>query len=468
MTKPSLSPELLPVEPVDPSDFVHPEKRLGLTVRRVLQTWWPLAASWVLMGLEGPAVSAVVSRLPEPKVNLAAWGGIVFPLALMVEAPIIMMLAASTALCRDWPSYLKLRRFMIWLGAGLTLTHLVIAATPLYYLVARHLIGAPEAIVQPARWGLLFMTPWTWSIAYRRFQQGVLIRFGGSLKVGLGTLVRFSADAAVLTLGYLWGRIPGIVVAACAMSAGVMVEAFYARLAVRRTLREKLRDAPLSPRPLTTKAMLAFYVPLSLTQVLMLVINPIASAAMSRMPHALESLAAWPVVGAVNYIVRGGGGAFNEVVVALVEEKRSTQVLRRCGIVIAAGSTLFLGLLVLPPVSRIVFSGLLDLADPLPRLVWETLFLLAPMPALAVVQSYFQGLILYSRHTRSVTESVALSLVVICLALAFGVLHGAVTGLYVAVGALVVGDGLRTAWLWARSRATRARLRARDALGQAP
>ncbi|MBC7292617.1 MAG: hypothetical protein H5T84_00680, partial [Thermoleophilia bacterium] len=88
--------------------------------RRILKTWWPLAASWMLMGFEGPAISAIVSRLAEPKINLAAYGGLVFPLALIVEAPIIMMLAASTALCRDWASFVKLRRFMNRLGAALT------------------------------------------------------------------------------------------------------------------------------------------------------------------------------------------------------------------------------------------------------------------------------------------------------------------------------------------------------------
>ena len=70
------------------------------------------------MGFEGPAISAIVSRLAEPKVNLAAYGGLVFPLTLMIEAPIIMLLAASTALSRDWPSYVKLRRFMNRLGPG--------------------------------------------------------------------------------------------------------------------------------------------------------------------------------------------------------------------------------------------------------------------------------------------------------------------------------------------------------------
>ena len=73
----------------------------GLSMLHILRTWWPLAASWLLMGFEGPAVASVVARLADPKINLAAWGGVVFPLSLMAEAPVIMMLAASTALCRD-------------------------------------------------------------------------------------------------------------------------------------------------------------------------------------------------------------------------------------------------------------------------------------------------------------------------------------------------------------------------------
>ena len=106
-------------------------------MRHILRTWWPLAASWLLMGFEGPAVAAVVARMADPKINLAAWGGIVFPLSLMVEAPIIMMLAASTALCRDWTSYVKLRRFMMWLGASMTAIHILMVATPLYYVIVR-------------------------------------------------------------------------------------------------------------------------------------------------------------------------------------------------------------------------------------------------------------------------------------------------------------------------------------------
>lgn len=426
----------------------------------VLRTWWPLAASWILMGFEGPAISAIVSRLAEPKINLAAYGGLVFPLTLMIEAPIIMLLAASTALSRDWASYLKLRRFMIQLGATLTVIHVVMAATPVYDLLAVHVIHAPPETVGPARLGLLITIPWTWCIAYRRFNQGVLIRFGHSLKVGLGTGVRFSADAIVLAAGFFAGG-AGIVVAACTLVAGVASEALYVHFAVRGTLREKLKPAPAAERVLSTREMLNFYIPLSLTQVLLLVASPIGSAAMSRMPLALESLAAWPVVGSVSYIMRGFGGAYNEVVVALADEPHSTRTLSRFGVGLALTSSALLGVLMIPAASNAVFGGLLDLVEPLPRMVWNCLFLILPMPAITVAQSYYQGIILNSRRTRSIPESVGLFLFLATGMLIGGVIWGAVTGLYFTLGAFTLGELFRTFWLWLRSRGARGRLRDR-------
>ena len=136
------------------------------------------------MSLELPALSAVIARLPNPDINLAAYGGVVFPLALIFESPIIMLLAASTALSKDYASYQRLHTYMMRAGLILTAVHILVAFTPLYYVVVVGIIGAPQEIVEPARLGLMIMTPWTWSIAYRRFNQGVLIRSGHSKAVG--------------------------------------------------------------------------------------------------------------------------------------------------------------------------------------------------------------------------------------------------------------------------------------------
>jgi hypothetical protein len=87
-------------------------------LRRIYSTWWPLAASWLLMSVELPAMSAFVARMPNAAINLAAYGGIVFPIALIIESPILMLLSASTALSKDWASYIKIRRFMMFTSAS--------------------------------------------------------------------------------------------------------------------------------------------------------------------------------------------------------------------------------------------------------------------------------------------------------------------------------------------------------------
>ena len=85
------------------------------------------------------------------------------------------------------------------------------------------------------------MLPWTWSIAYRRFNQGVLIRFGHSIIVGQGTFVRLAADVIVLLAGYIIGSIPGIIVATSAVAAGVVSEAIFIGIKVKPVINHRLR-----------------------------------------------------------------------------------------------------------------------------------------------------------------------------------------------------------------------------------
>src|SRR4030042_4553854 len=218
-----------------------------LTSRRIFHTWCPLAASWLLMGIELPMISAVMVRLENPEISLAAYGGIIFPLALIIESPIIMLLAASTALSKDWASFAKIRRFMMIAGVGLTLLHILIAFTPLYYVIVEKFFGAPQVIVEPARVGLMIMTPWTLAIAYRRFHQGMLIRFGHSRAVSTGTLIRLGADLMVLGIGYAIHDISGIIVATRAVAVGVVSEAIYVGIISQPVIKYELKTTPHIP-----------------------------------------------------------------------------------------------------------------------------------------------------------------------------------------------------------------------------
>ena len=79
-----------------------------LNYRKILIFWIPLAASWLTMSLEGPYLAAIIARMGQPKYNLAAYG-IAFSLALIIEAPIIMIMSASTALVSNNHMYKKIR-----------------------------------------------------------------------------------------------------------------------------------------------------------------------------------------------------------------------------------------------------------------------------------------------------------------------------------------------------------------------
>jgi hypothetical protein len=423
-----------------------------LPMRQVLETWWPLAISWLLMSLELPALSAVIARLENPEINLAAYGGVVFPIALIIEAPIIMLLAASTALSKDWASYLKLRNYMIWAGASLTLLHIAIAFTPLYDWVVAGIIGAPTEIVEPARIGLMIMTPWTWSIAYRRFNQGVLIRFGHSRAISIGTLIRLGTDILILMIGYAIGSIPGIVVATSAVAASVIAEAVYVAIRIRPVRRDELQLAPPIDPPLTYRAFAQFYIPLALTSLLTLLVQPLGSAALSRMPQALESLAVWPVITGLIFLFRSLGIALNEVVVALLDEPLSSNNLWRFTKILATGTTVFLLVMVLTPLAEIWFRWVSALSPELTDMAVKGLWFALPMPAMAALQSWYQGSLLQSKKTNGIPEAVAAFLGTIGLTLWIGVVRQQVAGLYMGLLAFTVAMFVQTIWLWYRSR----------------
>jgi hypothetical protein len=429
---------------------------------RIFRIWWPLAASWFLMGLELPALSAVVARLSDPNINLAAWGGVVFPLSLIIESPIIMLLAASTALSKDWDSYLKLRRYMMLAGGLLTALHILVAFTSLYDLVVIRLIDPPVEIIEPARIGFRLMIPWTWSIAYRRFNQGVLIRFGHSEAVGVGTGIRLCADGLVLGFGLARGDLPGIVIAGSAVSLGVISEALYAGWRVRPVIRDELRIAPQVEEPLTWRSFASFYVPLAMTSLLTLITLPMGSAALSRMPMALESLAVWSVVSGLIFMFRSLGVAFNEVVVALLDESFAINSLRRYAVYLIGITTMLLILVAGTQLSTIWFGRVTALETSLVEIARKALWFALPIPAFNVLQSWFQGLILSSRRTRGISEAVAISLLTTGVILTLGVLWGRTTGLFVGWAAFSIGGLAQNLWLWRRSRPAMVELKRRD------
>ncbi len=425
-----------------------------LNFRRIMKTWLPLAGSWLMMSIELPAINAIIARLANSEINLAAYGGVAFSIALTIEAPVIMLLAASTALSRDWQSYQKLRKFTLILGGSLSALHLIVAVTPLYDFVVNVLLQVPEEVVEPARIGLICLTPWSFGIAYRRFQQGAMIRFGHSKIVGQVTLVRLVTVSIVLTVGIILKTIPGTLLAGLAQGLGVTLEAAYAGLRVRKII-PQMKAAPPAEKQLTLKRFVRFYFPLALTSSLWLLWQPVISGAVSRMPDPLESLAVWSVVTGVLFVFRSGGVAYNETVVALLEEPRSFLALKRFACIMSAIISAIVIAFVISPLSHFWFSSIANLTPEKAEIARMTITMGIPLGLFSMYISFYQGIVVNQERTGVVAEAVGMFLVGLLIVLVMGIITEAYKGVYVASAAFTIAHLTQVVWLMWRSRKQR-------------
>jgi hypothetical protein len=420
--------------------------------RRVFRLWWPLAASWILMALEPTLVIATVSRLDDPKIHLAAWNSVVFPISLACEGPIIMMLAAATRLSSSWERYRTVMRYGHIMGAVLTVLHGLIAFTPLYDFVAVDVLGCDPEVIEPARIGLMIMLPWTFAIGYRRAEQGALIRFERSKVVGQGTLVRLAVTGGVLlALKYLT-NLAGTTVAGCGVALGVSAEAAFAGYRVREIYPMlQSQDEGETIRP---AAFARFYGPLALTPLITLMIQPMGAAAMNRMPRSLDAVASWGPVHALVFTMRSVGMAFNEVVVTLVAVKGGRRALIRFGAILAAITSSIIVLVWATPLADYWFGTVQNIPKELIAVARVGVGISFLMPAYQVAQSWFQGLLVHRQQTRAITEAVLLYFLVSLTLLRLGVSYAErldVNGLSWTLISFVIAGILQTLYLWWRS-----------------
>src|SRR5919199_4960719 len=78
----------------------------------LLLFYLPLGFSGLMMTLDLPVVNAMLNRLPNPDVSVAALR-VAFSMALVYEASHISMIDASTALSSDMHTFRMLRRFYV-------------------------------------------------------------------------------------------------------------------------------------------------------------------------------------------------------------------------------------------------------------------------------------------------------------------------------------------------------------------
>ncbi len=411
-----------------------------LTQGRIFRFWLPLAATWLMMAVEGPFLAAVIARLAEPTYNLAAYG-VAFSLALVVEAPVIMLMSAATALARNRLSYLRLRTFTHVLNAAVTLTMGVALLPPVFEAIAVGLIGLPSEVASRTHIALLILLPWPAAIGIRRLYQGVLIRHGLTRRVAYGTVVRLAAMSGTAFLLARHGGIQGAWVGAAALTMGVSCEAVASRLMAGVTLRN-LMETPGEATGAASSwvALTRFYYPLALTTLLSLGIHPVVTIFVGNSRASLESLAVLPVIGSLVFIFRSLGLAYQEVVIVLIgDDEEGYAPLRTFGVRLSLGVVVGLSLIAWTPLAGVWFRYFSGLTDELAAFALTPTRILAVIPGLTAILSFQRAVMVMRSTTNAITWATIIEVVGVVVVMWISISYLDAIGAVAAATALLIG-----------------------------
>jgi len=384
-----------------------------LDFRKIFIFWLPLFFTWILMAMERPILATIIARLENPKINLAAFG-VAFSLALLFEAPIIMMLSASTALVKNKNTYIKLRNFTVFLNFFITILMLIIIIPPIFNFLAIDLINLTKQIAELTHISCIILLPWPAAIGFRRFYQGVLINNNQTKRVGYGTVIRLVSSAGFGFLLYFFSNLKGTYVGASALSFGVIMEAIASRLmaitAIKNTLKSKYKNEQF----VNYKYIIKFYFPLSLTSILSIGVNPLLTFFLGRSRFAIASLAVYPVVESVVFIFRSTGLSFQEVAISLLgQDNKNFKKIFKFSLFLFSFSSGILLFISITPLSKIIFHNILGLSMNLSNLAKLPTFILFLLPGLSVFLSFQRAFVVNSRKTSKITIATAIEVFVI-------------------------------------------------------
>jgi O-antigen/teichoic acid export membrane protein len=421
-------------------DFVHMiDTSSKLSLKKIFIFWIPLAATWFMMSVEGPYIAALIARMPEPKFNLAAYG-VAFSFALIIEAPIIMIMSASTALVKNMQSFNKLRNFTYTSNLLITLLMLILIIPNVFYFITENLIGLPAKVSTLTHLATTILLPWPGAIGYRRFYQGLLIRNNLTRRVAYGTIIRLASMSLTALFFFLFTDVDGVVVGAAALSVAVTLEALASRLMANEIIQQLKKNKSNNLNPITYKEIYRFYYPLALTSLIGLGVQPFVTFFVGQSKMAIESLAVLPVITSFVFIFRGMGLSFQEVVIALIGEKKEGYIpLKKFGFILGTTLTTVLALFAFTPLSGFWFKTVSGLSDLLSDFASVPLMIMAIFPALTVLISTQRGLLVSSQNTKPVTIATSIEFITIVIALLLSIHLFNVIGAIAATSAFVTG-----------------------------
>jgi hypothetical protein len=421
---------------------------IPLTHRRLFSLFLPLAFSGILYPLSRPIINAALARSLDPVTAIAAFA-VAYSISMPLQSPMFGLRQVVTALGVDREMLGLVARLNWIIAVGASIAILVIAVPPVYNTVVVGVMGIPPRIARVGPMVLVVIAVGPTLTAARGYYQGVLVRHGITIPVGIGALGFLLVSSGLLWAGVLWTDWEGAFLAATALAFGQLAYVACVWQPARVILKDRIPDFDPSIRPeqRSRRYVFRFYLPLAVSTALMTLVEPMIQSAMAHSPLAEASLAAYSVT--ISFIWLAGAPLWNlqQVVISQVTGRQSLEIVRKFSLIVSAGLTLMLAVLALPPVAEWLFGSVIGVTGEVKTLAVDGFKWLVPAGLFMGARSLYHGILTCRGSTGGIQTGSFLRTITLVIILILGVSWGHLNGFLIAAAAQVVSAVVEVIYL---------------------
>jgi hypothetical protein len=406
------------------------------SVRRVAAIWAPTALGSSVLMVEIPVILALAARGPRGAPSLAGLG-VALSLILLVNSPALALASTTATLSRGAAAVARLRT-LAFLAGSIPAALLVAAlVTPAASWLFHSLIHVPSNAVGLTRVALWLLAPAPLVVAWRRYQHGLLVASGATGPIAWASFARIGISIAVASTALAVTSVSGAALGAAALTAGATGEAIVVTALARRTgAWEAARRRPGGDPPLAS--LIRFHLPLAATMALSMVPQPLVTAGIARGQHPEISLAAWPVLYGLVWVLAGCTYEIESITASKHGGPGGRHATRTFATLLGSALALVLLLVLATPLARLYFVDVSGVHGATADAGTRAARAAVVLPLLYAMRAWLRGALIARGRTTAVQWAMGASIVVLVPVLAGGVAFTSLDGVTIGAAALVV------------------------------
>jgi progressive ankylosis protein len=362
----------------------------------------PLSLSDITMAGGDPLLTTTLAHLPDARNNLAAVG-IARTLAIFFESPIIMILHAANALAGNQLGRKTLWRFTLLAGSILSSLLLILSVPILFDFVGSSFLGVTPELLPIVSQVLLLMGPWPFSIAWRRYFQGLLIYHGHSGAIAQASIARLVTMMLVLAMG-VWLKASGALLAGCSLILGVLIETLLITWMAEKYGAMHPAEQGNSAAPSNLPEIWHFYWPLANTMLVAWGGRALLIGIIARAHDGSIALAAWPAAWGLVILIANSTRMVQQIAIKY-QNRVPRQRLLQFALMVGLGCSTLLLLLSTTALGDRLIQAFIGSDRSLADAIKPVLLICTAVPLLVALQNVIQGFLVGQGRTGRVNQA---------------------------------------------------------------